>query len=103
MREPDDHDDRASGQRQHEVMQEVVDRLTRRHAGDDPVAVRSVLEHDLEAAGVHTSSEKWLGDAAVEIAAGRRLVVDGRQGLRDDPDDDAGTGAEPESLVRPPD
>lgn len=74
------------------AMQEIVDRLTAEHAGGDPTAVRTTLERELQAAGLRVSSEKWLGDTAVEIAAGRRLVVDGRQGLRDDPDDDVGSG-----------
>lgn len=74
------------------ALQEIVDRLTAEHAGSDPTAARATLERELQTAGLRVSSEKWLGDTAVEIAAGRRLVVDGRQGLRDDPDDDVGAG-----------
>lgn len=65
-------------------LQAVVDSVARRHTGDDPHVVREALERETAAAGHPVAAEKWLGDAAVEIAAGRGLVVDGRRHLQDD-------------------
>lgn len=92
-----------SGEQRDAALQAIVDRLTDRLAGEDPQTVRADLEQQLRAADLPVRSEKWLGDTAVEIAAGRRLVVDGRQGLRADPDDDIGASAETGSPGRPED
>lgn len=64
------------------VLQGIVDRLTAELAGRTPQEVRPILEEEMEAAGLETGAEKFLGDASVEIAAGRVLVVDSRQDRR---------------------
>lgn len=64
------------------VLQGIVDRLTAELAGSTPQEVRPVLEKEMKAAGLETGAEKFLGDASVEIAAGRVLVVDSRQDRR---------------------
>ena len=64
------------------VLQGIVDTLTSQHAGKSPQEIRPILEQEMTSAGLELGAEKWLGDAAVEIAAGRVLVVDSRQDRR---------------------
>lgn len=64
------------------VLQGIVDRLTADHAGSTPQEIRPILETAMRDAGLELGAEKWLGDASVEIAAGRVLVVDSRQDRR---------------------
>jgi len=66
------------------LLQAIVDRLTAEHEGQSPQHVRELLEGEMRAAGLELGAEKWPGDAAVEISAGRILVVDPRQDRRPD-------------------
>lgn len=78
MTSTDDHLDRKA------VLQSIVDRLTAQHAGEDPRRVRDLLEQEMAAAGLELGAEKWLEASAIEISAGRVLVVDPRQDRRPD-------------------
>ena len=60
-------------------LQIVVDGLTATHTGAAPSDVRELLERELHAAGLDVGTEKWLGDTAAEIAAGREVVIDPRR------------------------
>lgn len=76
MTATDEQPDRAA------LLQDIVDRLTAEHSGRSPQEVRPILERAMTDAGLDLGAEKWLGDAAVEISAGRVLVVDSRQDRR---------------------
>jgi hypothetical protein len=75
---------RAQQQAQ-ETVQAVVDAVANEHSGHDPEVVRAALTDGLAAAGLPPQPEKWISDAADEIAGGRRLVAD--RALRDDDPD----------------
>ena len=72
-----------------ETVQAVVDDVASKHGGEDPDVVRAALADRLAAAGLPPQPEKWISDAADEIAGGRRLVVD--RALRNDDDPDRRT------------
>ncbi len=66
------------------TIQEIVDRLSVTHRGEDKDAVRATLAAALADAGLPEQPEKWVADTATEIAAGRDIIVD--RGRRDEDD-----------------
>jgi hypothetical protein len=67
------------------TIQEIVERLSAGHAGDDVEHVQAELTRELSAAGLPEQPEKWVRDTAAEIAAGRTIVVDRAVREEDDP------------------
>jgi hypothetical protein len=67
------------------TIQEIVDRLSATHRGEDPDATRAALSRAIQDAGLPEQPEKWVGDTANEISAGRALVVDRTRKDEDDP------------------
>jgi hypothetical protein len=67
------------------TIQQVVDEVAAEHAGDDVAVVRAALALALGRAGLPEQPEKWVSDAAAEISAERRLVVDRELRDEDDP------------------
>lgn len=61
-------------------IQRVLDGLANEHAGTDPGRVRELLVQRLNETGAPTGAHTWLTEAAADISAGRRLVVDARHG-----------------------
>jgi hypothetical protein len=61
------------------TIQHVVDKVAEEVGGSGDIqAARDRLEAELEARGLSPQPEPWLGNAAVEIAAGRPIIVDRR-------------------------
>jgi len=59
-------------------LQEAVDAVGRTHSGAGTQQTRDALSASIAAAGLPEQPEKWLGDTAGELAAGRQVVVDRR-------------------------
>ncbi len=70
-----------------DVLQQIIVRLTKQHAGGDRDAVRAELVDMMQAAGLATGASKWIDDTAAEIAAGRLVVTDAHHDVR--PPEDA--------------
>jgi hypothetical protein len=66
------------------LQQVVIDDVMRQHSGESATAVLPALRQAFSDAGLACPPRPWLGAAAAEIAAGRRLVV-GTGAASDDP------------------
>ena len=61
-------------------IQQIVSQVAQDVGGNDDARVaRERIEAGLAAAGIPEQPEKWVGDTAAEIAAGRGVVVDRRE------------------------
>ena len=67
------------------TIQEIVDRLTTTHRGEDQDATRAALARAIEDAGLPEQPEKFVRDTAAEVVAGRQLVIDRTRRDEDDP------------------
>jgi hypothetical protein len=67
------------------TIQEIVDRLSTSHRGEDPDATRAALSRAIQDAGLPEQPEKWVRDTAAEISAGRTIVIDRARRDQDDP------------------
>jgi hypothetical protein len=67
------------------TIQEIVDRLSVSHRGEDPDATRAALTQALLDADLPEQPEKWVKDTADEISAGRTIVIDRSRRDEDDP------------------
>ncbi len=72
-------------QQTQEAIQQIVERLSATHAGEDKQATRAALSQALADAGIGEQPEKWMQDTAGEIVAGRTVVVDRARRDADDP------------------
>ncbi len=63
-------------------LQQIADQVRARHGGDEVGIVRDDLTRSISAAGLPEQPEKWVGDLAAEISAGREMVIDRRLGQR---------------------
>jgi hypothetical protein len=68
-----------------ETIQQIVDRLSTTHRGEDKQATRAALSQALADAGIGEQPEKWMQDTATEIVAGRTVVIDRARKDADDP------------------
>jgi len=67
------------------TIQEIVDRLSQTHRGEDPDAIRAALTRAMADAGIPEQPEKWMKDTADEIPPGRTLVTARARRDEDDP------------------
>ena len=67
------------------TIQEIVDRMSTTHRGEDQDATRAALARAIADAGLPEQPEKWVTDTADEIAAGRTIVIDRTRRDEDDP------------------
>lgn len=67
------------------LIQQIVDRLSVTHRGEDKDVARAALAAAIADAGLPEQPQKWVADTATEIAAGRDVIVDRARRDQDDP------------------